>query len=381
VKIHPRRKKISEELNMSQKLNVLRACLFAGALSFSAGFASSALASDPLPGDDVAPPVNVNIALVYNQFNDAGALGAVHGDTYSKDTHISTDISVLRYIRTFEINGVEAGVQAYEPYVAFLGQQTLGVSNIPSAAPGLLPAYGAGRANLSASSGFGQPNLGAFFFPINDPATGTYLVIAPWISPPISSYNKNSNLNAGSNQFVYEMEVGFRKILFGTPTTRNLTISMWGEIYGFGNNNHAGDVSPSVSANNIPAIYTFAHNFINPAIPDANPLRTASTAGATLREQSSEEFRVYLPYQFFPATAAFIAPGFYQSFGGKQTYKLHGSGAVIDSGNRTNESQLRLVAGTFVSTSMQVLLVGGYDIANHGGPLNRSFEIRIAKFF
>ncbi len=347
---------------MSQKTKFARACLFAAALSFTAGISGKAMASDPLPGDAIAPPVNVNIGLVYNQFNDAGALGAVHGSTYSHDTHISTDITVLRYVRTFDIDGVESGVQAYVPYVAFLGHQQLGLET----------AAGPSKASLSAKSGFGQPNFGAFFWPVNDPVSGTYVVVGPWISPPVSGFNKSSILNPGSNTWVYEMEVGARTTLLGTPKTQNLQVEVWGEIYGFGNNTSSAANNPFVTANNLTvAPGVTLHNF---------PIQQASSANATFREQTSEEVRVYFPYNFAPAMGAFIAPGFYQSFGGKQTYKIPGVG-IADSGNRTNESQLRLVAASFINPTTQILLFGGYDVANHGGPLNRSIEIRLAHFF
>ncbi len=340
---------------MFQRNQILRTCLFAGALALSAGFAGTAKASDPLPGDSIAPPVNVNIGLFYNQFNDAGTFGALRGSNYTHDTHISTDISVLRYIRTFQIDGIEAGVQIYEPYVGFIGPQQVGLET---------PA-GPSKAHLSSTSGFAQPNLGAFFWPVNKPETGTYVVVAPWISPPISSFNKNSDLNAGANSWVYELEVGARTTLIGTPKTPNLQVEVWGEIYGFGDNSSSAANNPLVTAN----------NFGGAAI------QQPSSFAATFHEQPSEEFRIYFPYNFAPAMGAFIAPGFYQSFGGKQTYTIHANGAKVDSGNRTEESQLRLIASTFVNPSTQVMLVGGYDIANHGGPLNRSIEFRIAKFF
>jgi hypothetical protein len=336
------------------------------------GAGQAALASDPLPGDTIAPPVNVNIGLLYNEYSDAGSFGSIRGADVTKNTRISNDIIVGRYIRTFDIGSLEAGVQVYVPFVQFLGTQELGINNIPTPVHGL-PDFGPGKANLSNTSGFAQPNLGVFAFPVNDPATGTYVVVAPWISPPVSSFNKNNLLNPAQNAFVYEMEIGARKILFGTPKTANLAIELWGEAYGFADNGNSADVNPEVSANNIPPIYTF--------FGIKNPLQNASSVPATFHEQPSGEFRVYLPYEFLPATDGFFAPGFYQSFGGKQTYTLKTNGAKVDSGNRTDESQLRFILASFISPTTQVMLAGYYDIAAHGQPLNRTFLIRVAKFF
>ncbi len=360
---------------MSIRKYLRRACLSGATLSLALAAAATtggaARASDPLPGDAIAPPVNINIVLYYNEFENAGELGAVHGSSDTHNTRISADIQVARFVHTFNTYGMETGIQAYVPYVTFLGQQRAGISNIPAPAAGL-PAFGPGHANLSTASGFGQPNFGVFAFPVNDPATGTYAVIGPWISPPVSGYNKSANLNAGNNAWTYEMEVGFRKILFGTPTTKNLAIEAWGEAYVFGANNNSAVNSPAVYANNIPPIYSL--------LGVTNPLTTASSTPARFNEQPSEEFRVYLPYQIYPATGATITPGFYQSFGGKQTYTLR-NGAKVDSGNRTDESQLRLTASTFLSPTWAVMLVGEYDLANHGGALQRNVELRLATFF
>ncbi|HUW80746.1 MAG TPA: transporter, partial [Acidocella sp.] len=302
----------------------LRASLFGAVLPLAACLGGhAAFASDPLPGDGIAPPVNVNIGMFYNEFTSANEIGALHGTSYDHSTRIPTNISVARYIRTFDVAGFLSGAQIYEPYVAFIGSDEAGISNIPGpyvpALGGQLPSYGAGHANLSHNGGFGQPNIGLFSYLINNPATGTYGVVAPWIAPPVSSFNKNYSLNPAQNVWTYELELGFRTTLLGTPTTRNLSIELWSETYLFGANNNSAYVSPAVYANNIPSIYSVYHVLSGGLIPDSNPLQTASATPASFHEQPSQEIRVYLPYEFAPSMGAFIAPGFYQSFGGKQT--------------------------------------------------------------
>lgn len=354
-------------------LKPVRGCLkLLGALALTVGFAFNARASDPLPGDLVTPPVNINIGLGYNYFTDTGQFGQVHGGSIKNNTHLSDDIVVARYIRTFMVDGFNAGVQAYVPYVAFIGNQQIGVPNIPGPIPGF-PAFGPGRASLSSNDGFGQPNFSAFFYPIDNPATGTYAVISPWISPPVSSFDKNKSLNPGTqNVWTYELEDGVRTRLFGTATTPNLSIEVWDTLYVYGNNGNSALVQPSVSADNISPLYQ--------SFGITNPLQPASSTPATFREQPTNEIRVYLPYEFAPAMRAFIAPGFYQSFGGKATYKINGFG-VVDSGTRTNGTQLRLVASTFLSPRLAVMLAGYFDVAAHGGPLNRYVVLRLATFF
>jgi hypothetical protein len=368
---------------MSERTGTIRPHLLAAGLALGLSFgAPAAYASDPLPSDAIAPPANVNIALLYNYFTDAGAIGSPgNGGTYSQNTHISTDIVVARYIRTFNVAGLLSGFDVYDEYYGFVGPQRAGIGDIPSAAPSFgLPSYGSGYGSLSAQSGFGQPNIGVFTFPIDNAATGTYLVLHPWIAPPISSFNKNYYLNPAQNTWTYEMEAGLYKTLIGTPSTRNLAISLWGEAYLFSPNHDSAYVTPAVYANSIPPIYAFAHAFVDPLIPDSNPLQSSTVTPASFHEEPSEEVRVYLPYEFYPATDAVIAPGLYQSFGGKQYYTLS-NGVKVDTGDRTNETQLRLVASSFISPTINITLEGEYDVANRGGPLERAMVLRVAKFF
>ncbi len=364
---------------MLRQMKLLRSGLL-GTMLVAAGslISGSARASDPLPGDAVAPAVNINIVLLYNEFSDAGTFNTAHGPNDKSDTHLSDDVAVARYIRTFDIDGYLSGVQLFVPRVWFLGQQHVGV-NLPSAAPGLLPPIGRGRADLSAQNGFSQPNFGAFIFPINNKATGTYLVVGPWIAPPVSSFNKQAGLNPAENVWTYEAELGYHTTLLGTPKTQNLQLEAWGEGYLYGQNGGSASVSSEVTANDLPASYALAHAFINPAIPGGNPIVRQTFTSARFREQPTAEMRLYLPFQFYPKTAAFVAPGFFQSFGGKQTYKV--SGGVIDSGSRTNETQLRLVAGSFVTPNIQLMAAGYYDINAHGGPLNRTVVVRLGLLF
>jgi hypothetical protein len=365
---------------MSLRTNLITTCACA---AMALGMSAPAFATDPLPGDDIAPPLNVNIALFYNELNNSGAVAQPQGSAYSQHTHIEDDILVARYIRTFSLGSNEAGFQAFVPYVNFAGQQEGGTPNIPAPLPGF-PAFGPGKAHLSADSGFGAPNVGLFDFVQNNPTAGNYLVVAPWVVLPVGNDNKAAYLNPSNQNWVYELEVGMHHEIFGTPSVPNLAIDLWGEVYDYADNNNSAYTSQTVYANNIPSIYNL--------FGITNPLQTSTSAKARFQEQPTEEVRVYVSYEIDPAIGAFITPGFYQSFGGKQTYTLdtsdhvnltttYAKGTKIDSGNRTNESQLRLYASTFVNPTTQVTIGGYYDVAAHGGPLDRTFILRIAHFF
>ena len=372
---------------MSCRSGILRTCFFSAIFAAAAGYAGQALASDPLPGDLVAPGPNINILMLYDFFqNDnqfGGQPGNPHGPNATQSTRIAANIFVSRYLRTFNLDGYSSGVQVYLPYVAYLGNQSLGINNLGSKAPGFLPSLGPGRADLTSTKGFAQPSFGFFTFPINNPATGTYAVIGPWVDPPVSSFNKNNNLNANQNVWTFEAEFGFRTTLLGNPQGQNLSIEVWNEDYFYGNNSSSADVTPTVYGTDIPPIYR--------ELGATNPLVHAAVARATFREQPTEEFRVYLPYEFYPPTRAYFSPGLFQTLGGKQTYQIQGNGVVngmpvrngmvVDSGNRTEETQLRFIIATFVSPTLQVMGVGDYDVVAHGCPYNRTLEIRLLKFF
>jgi hypothetical protein len=317
---------------MSYRGNLLRACLFGAALSFTAGFASTAKASDPLPGDAIGLPPNVNIALYYNVFVASGDFAPAHGSDVKDHSKLGLDVNVFRYVHTWGIDGMTVGAQVVVPINSFFGGTEVG------------------GAHLSTQSGFQQPLLGVFAFPINDDANGRSVATGAWIFPPISSFNKNSIVNPSENLTTYELEAGFHQILLGDPKGSNLALEAWDEAYFYSNNTD-----------------TLAGGAGGPP--------------ATLREQPTDEVRVYLPYVINPATQLFVAPGFFQSFGGKQTYALHNFPVIADSGNRTNVSEFRFSAGQFISPTVQLEATGEYDFAGHGGFLGRSIQIRVLKFF
>ena len=340
-----------------------------------------AWASDPWPDEAVQPPPGLNIVLYYNAFTNAGSYGQPGGAVTGQHTRINVDVRALRYIHTFNVENVLSGVQVYVPYASFIGDQQVGVKDIsaPTGLPAGSPAYGPGHAALSAASGFGQPSFGAFVFPYSAAKSETGLVLAAWLSPPISSYNRNASLNYAQNLWTGELEAGFRTTLAGQPDGRNLAVSAWGEVYFYGRNGNAGLVQPAVYANAIPPVYQVYHE-LDPAVPAANPLMPQSVAPASFSMQPTEELRVYFPYQVYPGTHGTISPGFYQSFGGKGVYTLS-NGTEIDSGTRTNESQLRLILSTYLTPHWQVAVNGEYDVMAHGGPLYRTVELRVGTTF
>jgi hypothetical protein len=304
-----------------------RACLFGGVLAISGAFAHQAMASDPLAGDAIGLPPNISIALLYNQFSSDDAFTTSGGTKLNSHSTLTDDVTIARFVHTFDVGGYTVGVQAVEPYVAFLG--TAKVEGAP----------------LTKNSGFAQPLLGVFTFPINNDAAGESLAIGGWIIPPVSSYNASKEVTPSPNVTTWEADIGFHQILLGDPKGQNLSLEGWDNFYSYGIN------------------------------------KNAAGGAATYHEEPTDEVRAYASYVINPAVGGYVAAGLFQSFGGKQTLDLHAAPVVIDTGNRTNETQLRFFYGQFVTPTLQLMGIGEYDVEAHGGFLNRSLQIRIAKFF
>ncbi len=317
--------------------------LAASAMSLSLAAAMPARASDPEPNDTVALPPNINLLLYYNIFNGTGTVTTASGEDLNH-TRIATNINVLRLIHTVDIAGYTVGAEVELPYAAFLGGQKIG---------------GVGAAH---QSGFGQPDLNLFFWPVNNPKTGTYVVLSGWFAPPISSFSKIHDLSiptlTPANNLMNEtIEVGAATTIFGEQSKPNLSVQGWYDGYFYQDN-------PNYASTYLPT-----------------PVGPIGPVDATLREQPTQEFRFYLTYNFAPRIAGFGSIGFLQSFGGKQTLRLAGVPDAVDTGSRTNESQFRFFLSSFISPTIQTSLLFYYDIAAHGGPEQRFVGLRLAKFF
>lgn len=315
----------------------LKALVASAAIAVGLGAASSAYAGAPLVPDIIAPPPNINIGILYNQFSTAGSFYTSNG-TKVGDTHIATDVPILRYVHTFSpIDGVDVGMQVIAPYVSFLGTQHIGPSP------------------LSTNSGFAEPLLSAFAFPINDPAHDQYLNFTYFLSPPVGGYSATSQLNASTNNWVNNIEMGYSHILFGAPKAKRMDLIIWADAYFYGNNNNINNTTIGV-----PSFF----------------------GKGRLRTETAEQLIVYLPYYFSPATAGYVGLGFEQTFGGKETLRFNNvPGLIADTGNRNNITTLTLNAGTFVAPTIFVNAQLATDVRVRGGTKSTTLLFNIGKIF
>lgn len=302
--------------------------LVAGA-AFGVGLAMTSMtmparAGGPLPYDGPAPPPNVSVAFLYNQFASASSFYTSNG-TKLGNTRIQTDVPIVRFAHTFSpIDGMTWGLQVIEPYVGFLGDQKVG------------------GGSLSHQSGFAEPQLSAFIYPISHPAQDEALVLAYFLSPPTGSYNRSIALNASTDNWVNNFEIGYTHKIFGQAKGKRLDLEVWADAYFYSDN-------------------------------------TASAAH--IHTQPATQFIVYAPYYFYPKTDAYVGLSFEKTLGGKETV-VEPNGFTIDTGNRNNFTRLGVIAGSFLSPTVFAQAQLATDVQARGGARNDVFfEVQVGKVF
>ncbi|MGC9270534.1 transporter [Acidiphilium sp.] len=301
----------------------------------------AARAGGPLPYDGPTPPPNVSTVQLYNIFSSASSFYTSNGVELNH-THIQTDVPVLRLTHTFSpVDGMIWGIQAIEPDVAFLGGQEVG------------------GASLSHNSGFAEPQLSAFIYPYNNPTQDGSLVLAYFLSPPTGAFNQTATLNASTNNWVNNFEVGFTHKLFGTAKSKRLDIEVWWDSYFYSTNSNA--------------LYGAAQG----APASVAPFPT------TIHTEPAGQLIVYLPYYFHPQTDAYVGLSFEQTFGGKQYLTTPVLGAsTTDTGNRNNFTQIGAIAGSFLSPTVFAEAELSTDVRSRGGAKNDVvFLVQIGKVF
>ena len=298
----------------------------------------AAYAGGPLPYDGISPPPNITVTQLYNIFSSASNYYTVNGNKEG-NTNIQTDVPVFRIIHTFNpVHGMAWGVQLIQPYVDFVGSTKIG------------------GAELSNNSGLAEPQLSAFIKPYNNPETDSVLTLAYFISPPSGAYNSNAVLNASTNNWVNNPEIGYTHILFGKPQGKRLDFQIWGDVYYYGkaDNYHSG-------------AFTGVKN-----------------------TDRSEQLLVYLPYYIHPQTAGYVGLAFEKTWGGKQyltgNLNLPSGKSIavnpIDTGSRNNFTRVGIDGGTFLTPTVALQAQLSTDVHVRGGLKNDVyFLLQISKVF
>lgn len=308
----------------------------AAGLMLGAGLSVAAMtmpahAGGPLPYDGPAPPPNLNVAFVYNGVLSGSSAYTSSGAKIG-NTRIQTDVSVFRFVHTFSpIHGMAWGMEYVQHYVSFLGKQQVG---------GLA---------LSHDGGFTEPTLAWFIYPVSHPKQDEALVLAYYVSPPVGSYNANVALNASTNNWVNNFEVGYMHRVFGRTGGRRLDIELWADAY------------------------FYSDDTVN---------------GYTLKANPAAQFIVYAPYFFHPSTAAYVGLSFEKMFGGQIKVSSSGSAGreplamFAANGGESNFTQIGIVAGSFITSSVFAEGKLATDVQARGGVRNDvEFLVQVGKLF
>ncbi len=308
---------------VTRSVGVAAGAAFGVALAVSS-MMQPARAGGPLPYDGPAPPPNVSVAFLYNQFASASTFYTANG-TKLGNTHIQTDVPVLRFVHTFSpIDGMPWGVQVIAPYVSFLGNQEVGGGSV------------------SHQSGFAEPQLSAFLYPVNHPSQDETVVLAYFLSPPSGSYNPSIALNASTNNWVNNFEIGYMHKVFGQAKGKRLDLEVWADGYFYGNTN----------------VQTGVH----------------------LKTDPAAQFIVYAPYYFHPQTDAYVGLSFEKTFGGKIS-EVNPLG-TFDTGSRNNFTRIGVIAGSFLSPTIFAQAQLATDVQARGGAKNDIFfQVQVGKVF
>jgi hypothetical protein len=146
-----------------------------------------AAAADLDTGDLEAPPPGANVGLAYYQHASRAAMYA-QGDKVLGNAQLSSDVALLRYMRTVELAGVTFGPQLILPV-------------------GRLSANG-DIAALGNTTGVGDLVLASPIWLVNRPTTHTYFAVVPYLYVPIGSYDHSKALNLGENRWRATLQVG-----------------------------------------------------------------------------------------------------------------------------------------------------------------------------
>lgn len=317
--------------NIVKSVAALTSAATVGLTLAMAGTMGSARAGAPLPYDYPAPPPNINIGILYNQFSTASTFYTANGVKVG-NTHIATDVPILRYVHIFSpIDGTMPwGVQIIAPDVNFLGATKIGGGPV------------------STNSGFAEPLLSAFIYPYANPAEDEDLALVYFLSPPVGAYNKGTAINAGTNNIVNNFEVSYSHILGGTSKGKRLDIDVSLDAYFYGVNSD-GPLLGGVYASHV-------------------------------HTQPAGQLLVYLPYYYHPATDAYVGLSFEQTIGGK-AYLTSPIGR-FDTGNRNNVTTIGVNTGTFLAPTIFAQASLSTDVRVRGGAKNNViFQIQVGKIF
>ncbi len=260
-----------------------------------------------------ALPAGTNLGLLYLQYSD--------DEQYNVDGHkalggdLEEYIGILRYAHFVKIGSVIADPQFLLPF---------GYANGTNSQSG-----------LGHSSGIGDLILASTFWLYNDPSSGHYFGVTPFIYMPTGQYNPQRPLNLGSNRWTFDAQAAYVTPLF----TKNLVMQVSADI----------------------SFYT--------------PNNDYSTSHQQLTQAPEGEFQEWFMYHVNPNFD--LRGGLFQTFGGTQ--KVDG---VSVANSHVNTFSFKAGFGWNFTPNWNLVGLYGRDVNTQNGFQNtNAIDFRIMRMF
>lgn len=283
------------------------------ALAISIALVSSTAAAVNVDAGDYTPlPPGANLFLLYGQFTTLDALYS-GGNKVPIDAKVDQQVGILRGVHFMDIGGYTVDPQFLLPF-----------------------GHAAGKADLSglgSASGTADLILAATVWLVNQPKSGTYFGITPFLFVPTGTYDHNKPLNLGNNRWEFALQAGYI-----TKLADKWDLDLVGDVALYGNNTNYGPSS------------------------------------ATLKQSPEFQFQSFLRYQVTPTWDLRVGASY---VGGGET-RING----INQHDAPNKWGAQLGTAVFVSKSLQLLATYGQDISVENGlKVGNTLELRLLKVF
>lgn len=265
------------------------------------------------PGDFEPLPVGADALVIYYQHTDRSELYQ-NGHKVSDNAKLSSDVGILRYIHAV---GVSENL-TWQPQILL----PFGYLNASGDVGGLGDAHGAG-----------DPILAAPLFWKLPTANNDVFALAPYLSIPVGSYDKNDALNLGENRWRATLQAAY--------------------------------------------IHHFSAQWALDTIAEASWISDNDEYGATsakLEENTRYEYQAAVRYNWTPSTTFAVGGGY-----------VTGAATTVDSVDQhdgVSTSYARFTVTHFIEPSLQIQAQLGKDIeVEQGFKEGARLNLRILKVF
>lgn len=167
--------------------------------------------------------VPIDLNMVFGYYNKIDTNTPIDTSLPLDGLSLNADLYLLRYARSFGIDGRNSAIQIIQPYADV--EASFDDSRFFSGTK-----HNGGMGDIQvvfAHNFFGGPALTVEEFSSHQP--GTFMTGALWLTAPTGDYDKDRIINIGSNRWVVKPEIGFGHPLGPTWLEINTWVSLFGD--------------------------------------------------------------------------------------------------------------------------------------------------------